>query len=243
MKYLFIAGCARSGTSALTHLIGSHKTVILGMERYGHLVSPNDFRLKREHFDQDRFYNIQPGDTFYSSFEKFHGWDPRIRSKFGYHEYIGDKRPELYEVYDKLNEEFSPTIFFIYRNIVDVAASWNDRAAKNEGWPTHKDFTKAIHAWTSSIRLTIDAINKGVKIFPINYERLFLEKASIRPIFDKLGLEIDDAVKEKHQNILANSDRLVIERTERALCNDQKRYVEENCNTKLGDKLDSYQII
>lgn len=32
---LFIAGCARSGTSALAQLIGSHSKVVLGMERFG----------------------------------------------------------------------------------------------------------------------------------------------------------------------------------------------------------------
>lgn len=244
MKYLFIAGCARSGTSALTHLIGSHSKIILGMERYGHIVSPSNFSLTKEHFIKERFLNIQKDDTFYSSFEKFHSWDPNLIEKFGTHEYIGDKRPELYLVYDELYKKFDdPIILFIYRNIYEVAASWNDRAAKGDGWPSHKDFTKSIYSWVDSIQMTLKAIAKGYNVLPINYESLFIEQHTIKPIFDKLGIKIDDLTKEKYKNIIANSTKLVEERKIRQLSEEQVAYINAKCNTELYSSLDEYKII
>jgi len=105
-RYLFITGCARSGTTALAKLVGSHNNIIMGIERFGCLVSPKNFTMTKDHFKFDRFFDVKPGDTFYNNFDDFHKWDSNIRNKIKTVKYIGDKRPDLYHVYDKLFAEF-----------------------------------------------------------------------------------------------------------------------------------------
>jgi len=45
MKYLFVAGCPRSGTTALVKILNSHDQIILGMERFKYVnkITPNHF--------------------------------------------------------------------------------------------------------------------------------------------------------------------------------------------------------
>ena len=107
-KNLFIAGCARSGTSALVQLLTGSPKIVLGMERYGHLVQPDNFRLSPAHFIKERFLTLERDDTFYDNLLDFHKFDPNFVEKIDECEWIGDKRPDLYESYDQLFEAFHP---------------------------------------------------------------------------------------------------------------------------------------
>jgi len=246
-KYLFIAGCARSGTSALAQLIGSHNQVVIGMERFGHLVTKDKFTLSEEHFTSERFLNIEPGDTFYNDFEKFHSWDENIIRKLnqGNLEYIGDKRPELYMVYDELIETFpNSKIIFIYRNIFDVAASWNKRAEEGINWPMHKNFKKAVHTWNYSLKTTIKAIQKYPdNICCIKYEDVLVDAKELTPLYNWLELNIDENTKTKQKNILMNSKRLQEERKNFALSEDQQEYCNQNADYKLEEQLNSTKLV
>ena len=175
--YLFISGCGRSGTSALAQLIGSHKRIILGMERYGHLVNNNNFSLTKSHFTKERFLNINENDTFYNDFDEFHKWDPNIKNKFveGY-DYIGDKRPELYLAIEKLNKIFNyPKHIYIYRNIYDVAMSWEHRANVEKSWPEQRNYKMAVSNWNESLKIALDAVKKYKNFACVKYENLYIK--------------------------------------------------------------------
>ncbi|HND14369.1 MAG TPA: hypothetical protein PLN78_05270, partial [Pseudomonadales bacterium] len=101
-KFIFVAGCARSGTGALAQLLSASDDIVMGMERFGHLESKGSFSLTPNHFEKERFFDVRDGDTFYGNFDEFHRHDKRIREKFDSCIYIGDKRPDLYECYDEI---------------------------------------------------------------------------------------------------------------------------------------------
>lgn len=244
MNYIFISGCARSGTSTLAHLIGSHSKIILGIERYGHRIEKNSFSLSPNLFEKDRFLRIESGDTFYDDFELMHSETPGIESKFDTYEYIGDKRPELYKVYDEVFREF-PTacFFFIYRDIYDVCNSWNNRAEEMKDWPRDKNYLEAVAEWQESIVKTIDAIKRGHhKIYPVSYKKLFIDGCGAEVLFEKLGLEFEHAAKSKYEEILRVGRSLESTRVS-SLSQNMREFIANNVNFELYHAIDSVSII
>jgi len=63
--YLFI--CKRSGTSVLWQIISSHNNIVLGLERYIHKSTKQNFSLEKSLFEKERFFEIQESDTHFSS--------------------------------------------------------------------------------------------------------------------------------------------------------------------------------
>ena len=245
-KYLFIAGCARSGTSALTQLLGNHSKIVIGMERYGHLVNKGNFKLNPRHFKPERFLKIEPSDTFYNNFKKHHQWDERIEKKLKEknYVYIGDKRPILYEVYDELFETFpNAKVVFIYRNLYEVSSSWNKRAEEGQDWPAHKDFQKAVHAWNSSLKKTLEALEKyPEKIACIRYEDIFIKGVDLKPLYDWLGLEVDEFTQNKYKNTLIISRKLQENRKVFQISDNQKEFCDEKALYKFEKMLDKIKL-
>ncbi|WP_122894011.1 sulfotransferase family protein [Arcobacter peruensis] len=244
---LFIAGCARSGTSALAQLLGSNDKVVMGMERFGHLYNKNKFEASADLFETKRFLTIEDGDTFYTDLEKFHAWDPNIIKKLESvnYEYIGDKRPEIYEVYDEMFNTFPDSkIIFIYRNLYEVAASWNKRAEAKENWPATKDFKKAVYAWNDSLRLTVEAIDKYPnQIACIRYEDVFVNAIDLKPLYAWLNIDMDANTHSKLKNILINSKRLQDERKSFQLSDEQKLFCDSTANFRFEKELNNIKII
>lgn len=244
---LFIAGCARSGTSALAQLIGSHSQVVMGMERFGHLYSKSNFKASESLFEKKRFINIEEEDTFYNDFEKFHAWDPEILNKLnsGNYLYIGDKRPDLYEVYDEIFSLFpNGKIIFIYRNVFDVSLSWNKRAEANENWPVTKDYKKAVYSWNISLKSTLIALKEHPKnIYCLRYEDIFIKNKDLSPLYLWLGLTMDVKSKEKYQNLLANSVRINKEKEGQVLSKSQRDFCLSSADFNLERELDKNYLL
>lgn len=193
-KLLFIGGVGRSGTSALTEIVGSHTQIVLGMERYNKLFRKQDFSINKSHFEKDRFLNIHPGDTFYNDFFKFSShlnaekkWDEAV--------YVGVKYPRITTVYDRIKEALGEfKLIYIYRDIYDVAESWNRKAVDGSKWPKQRDYKKAVQFWNRSLRVTRQIIRDKNDIVCIKYEDLYFSNKSIEPIFDWLDLDFDNEV-------------------------------------------------
>ncbi len=198
-QFLFICGCARSGTTAFTHLFTAHRQIVMGMERYGRLVLPGKFELSAEHFGKQRFLNVEPGDTFYHDFEPFHQFDTQIAQKYDSCTYIGDKCPDLYLVYDQLFAGFPDCkVFFIYRELVDVASSYQARCEKGRNWPQHRNYQAAVSDWNRSLQLTLKAIDTGLPVVPVSYSDIFNTNKPLEIIFDQLSMDMPANV---HQRI------------------------------------------
>jgi len=245
-KYLFIAGCARSGTSALAQLLGNHSKIVMGMERYGHLVNKDDFKLTPKHFEPERFLKIEPDDTFYNDFKKFHEWDERIEKKLKEksYTYIGDKRPEFYLVYDELFETFpNAKVVFIFRNLYEVASSWNKRAEEGQNWPAHKNFQKAVYAWNDSLRKTLEALEKYPEnIVCLRYEDIFIKGVDLKPLYDWLGLEVDEFTQKKYENTLIISRKLQENRKNFQISENQKAFCDEKASYRFEKMLDKIKL-
>jgi len=242
-SFLFIAGCPRSGTSALAHLVSGSEEIIMGMERFGHLVSAEDFKLTPEHFSKDRFFDVREEDTFYNDFDKFHSFDKNIYSKFDAAKIVGDKRPDLYLVYDQLFDKFKDAkLIFIYRNVEDVASSYQGRVAAGNNWPASKDFSKAVLDWNRSLYFTREAIKKGYSVGCVSYDDVFLSDSSLAPLFDYIDVEMTDSVNIKIAEIRTIAKRLSEKRVT-LLSDSEKEYVNSNAKSFLIGELEPYNIL
>lgn len=135
-NYLFAIGNARSGTTALGELLNFSDDICLGIERYSlkDNVSASSF-TKTSFFDsQNKNYLVRP--YFYQ----------QIEAKFECARYIGDKRPRFVKSWRNtwLNLP-NAKIVYIFRNIYDVACSYNLRAnvaaeGQDRDWSSQRDF-------------------------------------------------------------------------------------------------------
>lgn len=234
-KYLFIAGCARSGTSALAELVGSHPSIVMGMERFGHLYDPTNFKARRELFKKDRFLHMEANDSFYMDFDAFHSWAPDISEKYDLAEYVGDKRPDLYTSYDLIHREFDAPIFlFIHRNIYDVAASWAHRAKEATEWPSHLDFRASVEAWNQSMELTLQAVKRGQNVIMIRYEDIFDSVGNLDSLFVALGLPLSSQVAAKYASQTAQIEQLR-QRRERLPSDAHRQFIKKNARFDLAE--------
>ena len=102
MRYLFIAGAGRSGTSILTELISSHPEISLGMERFKRLYNKNV--LSKGHFNEKRFNLFDASETnIMADSEQYLNYYKLILSKYSESKIVGDKCPHLFKNYDYLN--------------------------------------------------------------------------------------------------------------------------------------------
>lgn len=197
-KFLFICGCARSGTTAFTHLFTAHYRIVMGMERYANLVRPGNFQLTPEHFSKQRFLEVQPDDTFYDDFEAFHKFDTQIADKYDGCIYIGDKRPDLYLAYNQLFTSLpNSKVFFIYREPIAVASSYQARSEKGKHWPAWRNYQAAIEEWNQSLQLTLAAIENGHSIYPVNYDDVFSSEKPLDKIFEILNMDMPESVQKR----------------------------------------------
>ncbi len=196
-RYLFVGGCARSGTSALTNLLSTHNDIILGMERYNKLCVSHKFSLNKEHFTKKRFFKVKEGDTFYNDFLYFKMHE-NIADKWDNAKYIGIKYTQVDKVLNIINDVFGDVKFiYIYRNIFDVAESWNRRAIEAENnWTPDNNYKKAVIRWNESLSLVNEYIENGYRknIICLNFYDLFYTDKSIKNIFHFLNLKINQKV-------------------------------------------------
>jgi len=241
-KYLFIGGCGRSDTSVLTAIIGSHQQIVLGNERYNTLMNKNSFGLSKAHFTKERFLTIQNGDTFYDEFKMFKA-HMGIAEKFDDAVYVGVKHPQFDRIFHLMKQQFSDFKYlYIYRNIMDVAESWNRRAEKGGNWPQDKNYLKAVERWNHSLCNTLKLLKNGADIICIHYDDLLFSNKSIQPIFDRLSIPIDDNVL----NMLARARKIAPEKKseKRTLAENEVEYINNNARFELYDEIHSkYNIL
>lgn len=236
-KLLFIGGCGRSGTTVLTEIVGAHHQIVLSIERFNKLMRKNFFRLTTAHFTKEHFTTIYPGDTFYDDFHKFKVHE-NTAEKFEQAVYIGLKYPPFDRIYQLMRANFGTFKYlYIYRSIFDVAESWNRRAEKGGNWPKEKNYLKAVQRWNDSLGNTLMELRNGVDIICINYDDLLFTEKSIQPIFDRLGIPIDENVSKT----LANARKLAPTKksAKGSLLESEIEYIRENARFDLYDEIHS----
>lgn len=232
MPGLFIVGCPRSGTTLLQHIMIAHPDVAIGLERYNLKVFAH--KALRADFEKERFFAIEPGDTWYNRLDVFADEYKSILDKFETAKYHGDKIPRGYQHYPYLMRIFKDTRFlFMIRDIYSVAASYEVRRAAADTWSSEWDAKRSVEHWNESIASTLKFMNY-MPILPVNYEMLrsagsdaaehiasFLE-IDARPIREKVASE-----KRQRELWLSVRDR---NQNRAQLSEEQKVYIAANAN-------------
>lgn len=198
-QYLFICGAPRSGTTLLARLLGANAAVVMGIERFKGPLARGTFTP--ELFEPERFFSFEETDTNVKgpAYELHYA---QSRAKFPAATYVGDKIPNLYKKMEAVGRKFGPDAQFIFcfRNVVDVAASWNARARKaSQGpggnWPETNDFRVGAKAWNDSLRFAVSAKLAGIKVLPFAYDTFAVADAQVaresyEALLHKLGLSL-----------------------------------------------------
>ena len=169
-QFLFVCGCARSGTTALALLLNHHPDICIGLERFSKLSLGR--KLSKELFEPKRFADIRPEDCGYPTF------DERSRSvdlpdRITTAHVVGDKQPRFFAVYDHLQAVFpQATHIYIARNIFDVAASYKRRLLDQQDPAWNRDVSRAISEWNESIAKTL-TFRRQAAVLIVEYEKLF----------------------------------------------------------------------
>jgi glycosyltransferase involved in cell wall biosynthesis len=147
VRHLFIAGCPRSGTSALTFLLNEHPQLAIGFERYKRLRA----QLDPFHFKPQQFFSPVTAETDIRGqllYERL-----RARWEGGSVRLIGDKVPLYTRVLPQLIERFpGACVLVLVRDPLDVARSFRRRAADPaDWWPAENDHTLAVAMWNEAL--------------------------------------------------------------------------------------------
>jgi hypothetical protein len=203
-SFLFVCGCPRSGTTALWRLLAGDTRIRLGVERYGNRFYTREF-LTKALFDKERFFALEPGDTFYSNLAEFNPYYTKAQEGFDEAAYIGDKIPKLYRYLDQLQTNFPDCkTVFIFRNIFDVAASYKARMLdESDNW--QMNVSSAISDWNASLKA---ARAYGGDLTLVDYEKLFMEQKGLEKLYAFLGLEITAEVRTTFKSLLTRSGTL-----------------------------------
>jgi glycosyltransferase involved in cell wall biosynthesis len=167
---LFIAGCPRSGTSALVFLLNEHPQIALGFERFKRTRA----QLEPFHFAPKQFFSPVLAETDIRGELLYR----RLRERWqrGSVAVVGDKVPLYWRVLPELLERFPRgRLILLVRDLRDVAASFERRAHDPEDWwPAENDHTLAVRMWSEALRRVRDAESGGYgeRIFLLPYEPL-----------------------------------------------------------------------
>src|SRR3954447_3438832 len=120
MRYLFVGGPARSGTSAFVNLLNCHPRIALGTERYKRLYKahPNGLNaifarwwagknrnqgdIGPHLFETERFFRYDKAETNIGAAKLK---NPKFGRKFERATYRGDKVPSVMRFYPQLSEK------------------------------------------------------------------------------------------------------------------------------------------
>lgn len=173
-RKLFICGCARSGTSALAAALNGRSEIVLGLERYISYLAAHG-ALSPDLFERDRFFDVRSGDTFYDDLGFFEKHYAHARDKFAAAKYVGDKIPALTDYLPKIINDFPDArVICIVRNLIDVCASFENRARTGRYWPKSRDADAAIGQWNRALG-HVAAQAHLPNVLVVIYEDLFVK--------------------------------------------------------------------
>jgi glycosyltransferase involved in cell wall biosynthesis len=175
-RHLFIAGCPRSGTSALTFLLNEHPQLAIGFERFKRVRA----QLDPFHFTPGQFFSPVAAETDIRG-ERLYARLWR-RWESGAVRVIGDKVPLYTRVLPQLLGRFADArIVVLVREPLAVARSFDRRAADpDDWWPAENDHRLAITMWNEALTAVraVDRERAGAdwgegRVALLPYEALF----------------------------------------------------------------------
>jgi glycosyltransferase involved in cell wall biosynthesis len=199
--HLFLAGCPRSGTSAVTFLLNEHPQIALGFERFKRTRA----QLEPFHFAPAQFFSPVLAETDIRGELLYR----RLHERWcgGAVTVIGDKVPLYWRVLPELLERFPRGRFvLLVRDPHDVAASFDRRARDPEDWwPTENDRSLAVKMWCEALARVRDAEREGhgERLFLLPYEPLLAgEERWLHALLAFIGLSSTARVRSEHERLV-----------------------------------------
>ena len=230
-NYLFAIGNARSGTTALGRVLNSSPEICLGIERY----STKD-NILASSFEQEAFFDS--GSENYLVRPHFY---EEIKDKFAKAKYIGDKRPRFIQSWKNtwLNLP-QAKIVYIFRNIYDVACSYNTRANNaslgiDMSWSKTRDFSQAVDDWNEGLQ-EINNLRHFYEVYLVKYEDFFVLPSKMIHLFNYLKIDTENQNIKRSINEIYQT-ALKLKNKERTLSNLEKKYIDSYANFETYDVL------
>lgn len=227
LKYLFVMGCPRSGTTAMVHLLNADERIFVGMERYKYIqtkITPNHFAPKVLMAPKKSETNLLGVNHFRYFQEK---WDS------GNLRFIGDKVPGYFRQIPYLRDTFpGAQMVFLLRDLEEVANSFNARAKNPEDiWPRENDYRKAVSYWNSSILHLKQSYDKNDS-FIAPYEKLFSGDLNhLESLYRFLDLDLTDQAMNGFEQLTCGWEERRAKST--PLSEVESSYLEEKQSPKL----------
>ncbi|MEM8721968.1 MAG: sulfotransferase [Cyanobacteria bacterium P01_G01_bin.39] len=230
-NYLFAIGNARSGTTALGKLLNYSSEICLGIERYSNDddISASSFTKKSFFDSESKNYQVRP--HFYE----------KIKDKFKNARYLGDKRPKFTQSWKNtwLNLP-QAKIVYIFRNIYDVACSYNTRAAnailgKDDSWSSKRDFSQAVRDWNEGLQ-EFQNLADFYDVYCVKYEDFFVDQSKMKHLFNYLQ------VNTKEPSVIAGMDvinkkALSLQTKSRNLSDSELDYIDSHSDFEAYNKV------
>jgi glycosyltransferase involved in cell wall biosynthesis len=201
-RHLFIAGCPRSGTSALVFLLNEHPQIALGFERFKRVRAQLDPFL----FTPAQFFAPVAAETDIRG-ELLYA---RLRGRWarGTVTVIGDKVPLYTRVLPQLLERFPRgRMVVMVRDPQDVAVSFRRRAADpRDWWPPENDHRLAVRMWNEALAAAraAERSGEGERIFLLPYEPLLAgEERWLDALLAFIGLPPTERLRAEHRRLAA----------------------------------------
>jgi GT2 family glycosyltransferase/2-polyprenyl-3-methyl-5-hydroxy-6-metoxy-1,4-benzoquinol methylase/glycosyltransferase involved in cell wall biosynthesis/predicted nucleic acid-binding Zn-ribbon protein len=233
-QFLFIAGCQRSGTTALLQLLNHDERLVIGRERFKHCrteINPSCFR-------EDRFFSPKESETNYRVQEFYETLRARWHS--GTVRYIGDKVPFYYKDLQYLVDTFPACkILFLIRDLEKVAASYNSRAQDpaDRVWRPSMDYRRAVQDWNESLGKLLEFVDKEGReqIFVIRYEAFFSGgETYLEALYEFLELPVTAEVVSAYQDLTCDWSQRVSRPSN--LTDDMRRHLSAHRNRSLEER-------
>lgn len=234
MKYLFVGGPQRSGTTAFAQVLNEHPRIFLGLERYKNLYINNPQDITPQLFEEERFFRVDPSETNVG-LDDYQAMNI-VRQKFRDATYRGDKRPRMMQFRRVIAEQIPGARFIVlYRDPFEICSSWNKRAHdERDKWPIEDDCRAAVSGINEEMRLAVHYNQKRPESYIIvKYERVFGPQGQevMQTILNILGLENDPNFISALDAYIAKAQELKAKR-EMMLAGHEK-FIEENINWEL----------
>ncbi|MCG8443511.1 MAG: sulfotransferase, partial [Caulobacterales bacterium] len=175
-RFVFIAGTARSGTSALADLLCAHSRMIVCNERFYNLATDARIRdIRPGLFARDTLLRPTAADTHHHGWNDGGAYQTDLLRRYDQALVLGDKVPHYHYYARELSEAFPGARFvFIVRNVFDVAQSWQARHDDETDTVWVDDGRKAVEFWNNDNRILLGLAraNRG-RVAVLSYERLF----------------------------------------------------------------------
>lgn len=235
-RYVFLTGCARSGTSAFSRLLNNHPDLVVGMERFKSFVKKERIADFGPHlFAEERFFDFQPTDTNQTP-EKNNSLRLHYslaREKYGSALVVGDKVPALTNYFAALDVKFPDSaVVVIVRDVASVAGSWKRLGLEsNSKFFAGKKAWHGVVSWNKSLDRIAAALESKKPPFIVSYEQLFSGSYNFEKLLGFIGVPVRDEFLEVYQGMMKKST--VVASRESLLDDADHAYIEEKANMPL----------